>query len=225
MLKFNNPNLARRLAKIASAVGMAETRIAIARDDLKLYAAHVPAVAEALQYLEPAANLLEPLFDELHKIIHDPACAGITLSDGAEGQQPPESSQGPSTSGQQPAADTQSANEHKPGSAVSLSTLFGIALPGLNIGNRSAAEQMLAQLLNAADEPQPQPQPDSESEFDSECPVVAQVAALTEQVTTLQDDVKTLVEICQSQQNQLKLLKEAVFADANFFTRKVANGN
>ena len=218
MLKFNNPNLARRLAKIASAVGMAETRIAIARDDLKLYAAHVPAVAEALQYLEPAANLLEPLFDDLHKIIHDPACAGITLSGGAEGQQPPES-------GQQPAADTQSANEHKPGSAVSLSTLFGIALPGLNIGNRSAAEQMLAQLLNAADEPQPQPQPDSESEFDSECPVVARVAALTEQVTTLQDDVKTLVEICRSQQNQLKLLKEAVFADANFFSRKVANGN
>lgn len=221
MLKFNNPNLARRLAKIASAVGMAETRIAVARDDLKLYAAHVPAVAEALQYLEPAANLLEPLFDELHKIIHDPACADITLSTGAEGQQPPESSQGPSTSGQQPAADTQSANEHKLGSAVSLSTLFGIALLGLNIGNRSAAEQMLAQLLNAADEPQSQP----ESEFDSECPVVAQVAALTEQVTTLQDDVKTLVEICRSQQNQLKLLKEAVFADANFFTRKVANGN
>ena len=214
MLKFNNPNLARRLAKIASAVGMAETRVAIARDDLKLCAAHVPAVAEALQYLEPAASLLEPLFDELHKIIHDPACADITLSTGAEGQ-------GPSTSGQQPAADTQSANEHKPGSAVSLSTLFGIALLGLNIGNRSAAEQMLAQLLNAADEPQSQP----ESEFDSECPVVAQVAALTEQVTTLQDDVKTLVEICRSQQNQLKLLKEAVFADANFFSRKVANGN
>ena len=68
-------------------------------------------------------------------------------------------------------------------------------------------------------------QPESESGFDSECPVVAQVADLTEQVTKLRDDVKTLVEICRSQQNQLKLLKEAVFADANFFSRKVANGN
>lgn len=211
MLKFNNPNLARRLAKIASAVGMAETRVAIARDDLKLCAAHVPAVAEALQYLEPAASLLEPLFDELHKIIHDPACADITLSTGAKGQ-------GPSTSGQQPAADTQSGNEHKPGSAESFSTLFRSVLPGLNIGNRSAAEQMRVQFLNVADESQSQP--DSESEFDSDCPVVAQVAALTEQVTTLQDDVKMLVEICRSQQNQLSLLRDVVFTN-----RKVAIGN
>lgn len=211
MLNFNNPSLSRRLAKIAGAVGMAEIRVAIARDDLELYAAHVPAVAEALQYLESAASLLDPLFDELHKIIHDPACANITLSTGAEGQQP-------STSGQQPAADTQSGNEHKPGSAESFSTLFRSVLPGLNIVNQSVAESVLAQFLNAADEPQPQPQP--ESEFDSECPVVAQVASLTEQVTTLQDDVKTLVEICQSQQNQLKMLSESVFTN-----RKVANGN
>lgn len=195
MTNFSNPNLTRRLTKIASAVGMAETRVAFASDDLKLYASHVPEVAEALQYLEPAARFLEPLFDELHKIINDPACAGITLSDGAEGQQPPESGQGP-------AADTQSANEHKPGSAVSLSTV-------------------LAQFLTVADESQPE----SASEFESECPMFAQVASLTEQVKTLQDDVKMLVEICRSQQNQLKLLKEAVFADANFFSRKVANGN
>lgn len=113
----------------------------------------------------------------------------------AEGQQPPESGQGP-------AADTQSANEHKPGSAVSLSTV-------------------LAQFLTVADESQPE----SASEFESECPVFAQVASLTEQVKTLQDDVKMLVEICRSQQNQLKLLKEAVFTNANFFSRKVANGN
>lgn len=80
-------------------------------------------------------------------------------------------------------------------------------------------------LVAAARSAAPDSDSEPESEFDSECPVVAQVAALTEQVTTLQDDVKTLVEICQSQQNQLKLLKEAVFADANFFSRKVANGN
>lgn len=82
-------------------------------------------------------------------------------------------------------------------------------------------------LVAAARSAAPDSDSDSEpeSEFDSECPVVAQVAALTEQVTTLQDDVKTLVEICRSQQNQLKLLKEAVFADANFFNRKVAIGN
>ncbi len=154
MLNFNNPSLARRLTKIASAVCMAETRVASACDDLKLYAAHVPEVAEALRYIGPAARFLEPLFDELHKIINDPACAGITLSDGAEGQQPPESGQGP-------AADTQSANEHKPGSAVSLSTV-------------------LAQFLTVADESQPE----SASEFESECPMFAQVADLIEQVNT-----------------------------------------
>lgn len=193
MLKFNNPDLARRLAKIASAVGMAETRVAIARDDLKLYAAHVPAVAEALRYLEPAARLLEPLFDNLHKIIHDPACANIVLSGRAEGQATTSAPEQETTS--EPAAIPAGL---KPGTLPSLTDLF-------------------ASVLAAA--------PKSDSEPESECPMFAQVASLTEQVTTLQDDVKMLVEICRSQQNQLKLLKEAVFADANFFSRKVANGN
>lgn len=197
MLKFNNPDLARRLAKIASAVGMAETRVAIARDDLKLYAAHVPAVAEALQYLEPAASLLEPLFDELHKIIHDPACAGITLSAGAKGQQPPESGQGP-------AADTQSASEHKSGSAVSLSTLSGLVRPG---AKSEYPSRLLSEILREA-EPLP------ESEFESECPMFAQVANLTEQVTTLQNDVKTLVDLNRELYDGLRVLGELVIGRA-----------
>lgn len=194
MLNFNNPSLARRLTKIASAVSMAETRVAVACDDLELYAAHVPEVAEALQYLEPAARFLEPLFDELHKIINDPACAGITLSDGAEGQQPPKSGQGP-------AADTQSANDHKPGSAVSLLTLFNSAA-GINTSNGSVAKSVLEQFLNAADESQPE----SESEFESECPMFAQVASLTEQVATLQNDVKTLVDLNRELYDNLRTL-------------------
>lgn len=70
------------------------------------------------------------------------------------------------------------------------------------------------------------PEPESETDFEPGlCPVAEQVASLTEQVKTLQDDVKTLVEICRSQQNQLKLLKEAVFTNANSSNRKVAIGN
>ena len=196
MLNFNNPDLTRRLVKIASAVGMAETRVAIARDDLKLYAAHVPAVAEALQYLEPAASLLEPLFDEMHKIINDPACAGITLSGGAEGQVP--STHVHATAEESPTAST----ALKPETLPSFVELF-------------------ASVLAAA----PEPDSESDSELESECPMFQQVADLTEQVSTLQNNMKMLVEICRSQQNQLKMLSEAVFADANFFSRKVANGN
>ena len=118
---------------------------------------------------------------------------------------------GPSFSNQGPSTDTQSTRD-KPDSVVSLGTLFNLA-SGINTGNHSAAESVLAQFLNG-------PESESESEFGSDCPVVAQVAALTEQVTTLQDDVKMLVEICRSQQNQLSLLREAVFTN-----RKVANGN
>ena len=121
---------------------------------------------------------------------------------------------GPSFSNQGPSTDTQSTRD-KPDRAASLGTLFNLA-SGINTGNHSAAESVLAQFLNG---------PESESEFDSDCPVVAQVAALTEQVTTLQDDVKMLVEICRSQQNQLNLLREAVFTNANPSNRKVANGN
>lgn len=121
----------------------------------------------------------------------------------AEGQQPPESGQGP-------AADTQSANEHKPDSAESFSTLFRSVLPGLNVGNRSVAESVLAQFLNAADESQPE----SESGFESECPMVAQVASLTEQVNTLQDDVKMLVDLNRELYDGLRVLGELVIGRA-----------
>lgn len=207
-------NLTDQLIEVGCTVNMAQSRLVNVRLELESVSEHVPAAADALHFLSQATDYLEPVFGALRKLIHDPACASITLSGGAEGQQP-------SVSGQQPAADTQSGNEHKPDSAESFSTLFRSVLSGLNSGNRSVAESALAQFLNTANESQPE----SESEFESECPVFAQVASLTEQVKTLQDDVKMLVEICRSQQNQLKVLKEAVFADANFFGRKVANGN
>ena len=192
----NNLSLAHRLAKIAISVGRAESRLTVAREDLEPVAEHVPAVAEALRYLEPAARLLEPLFDELHKIIHDPACAGITLSTGAEGQVP--STHVHATAEESPTAST----ALKPETLPSFGELF-------------------ASVLAAAPEPDSEP----DSELEPECSMFQQVADLTEQVSTLQDDVKMLVEICRSQQNQLKMLSEAVFADANFFNRKVANGN
>ncbi len=209
-------NLTDQLIEVGCIVNMAQSRLVNVRLELESVSEHVPAAADALHFLSQATDYLEPVFGALRKLIHDPACANITLSGGAEGQVP-------SMSGQQPSTDTQSANDRKPDSAVSLSDLLGIALPGLNSGNHSVAERVLAQFLNAANESQPQPESDSELEF--ECPMFAQVADLIEQVNTLQDDVKMLVEICRSQQNQLKLLKEAVFADANFFNRKVAIGN
>ena len=214
MYTKNKLALTDRLVEVATAVALAESRLVNARWELEAVAGSVPAAAKALHFLSQATPYLAPLFGTLRELIHDPACEAVRLQSGG----PSAKGQGPSTPGQQPAADTQSGNEHKPGSAESFSTLFRSVLPGLNIGNRSAAEQTRVQFLNVADESQSQP--DSESEFDSDCPVVAQVAALTEQVTTLQDDVKMLVEICRSQQNQLSLLREAVFTN-----RKVAIGN
>lgn len=213
MYTKNKLALTDRLVEVATAVALAESRLVNVRWELEAVAGSVPA-AKALHFLNQATPYLAPLFGTLRELIHDPACEAVRLQSGG----PSAKGQGPSTSGQQPAADTQSGNEHKPGSAESFSTLFRSVLPGLNIGNQNVAESVLAQFLNG-------PESESESGFDSECPVVAQVASLTEQVTTLQDDVKTLVEICQSQQNQLKLLKEAVFTNANSSKRKVAIGN
>ena len=214
MYTKNKLALTDRLVEVATAVALAESRLVNVRWELEAVAGSVPAAAKALHFLNQATPYLAPLFGTLRELIHDPACEAVRLQSGG----PSAKGQGPSTSGQQPAADTQSGNEHKPGSAESFSTLFRSVLPGLNIGNRSAAESVLAQFLNG-------PESESESEFDSDCPVVAQVASLTEQVTTLQDDVKMLVEICRSQHNQLNLLREAVFTNANPSNRKVAIGN
>lgn len=87
-------------------------------------------------------------------------------------------------------------------------------------------QKLLEKQTAAGTAPAAESEPESETDFEPGlCPVAEQVASLTEQVKTLQDDVKTLVEICRSQQNQLKLLKEVVFTNANSSNRKVAIGN
>jgi len=195
-------NLTDQLIEVGCTVNMAQSRLVNVRLELESVSEHVPAAADALHFLSQATDYLEPVFGALRKLIHDPACAGITLSGGAEGQQPPKSGQGPST-------DTQSTRD-KPDSAESFSTLFRSVLPGINTGNQSVAESVLAQFLNAADESQPE----SESEFESECPMFAQVASLTEQVNTLQDDVKMLVDLNRELYDGLRVLGELVIGRA-----------
>ena len=73
-------NLTDQLIEVGCTVNMAQSRLVNVRLELESVSEHVPAAADALHFLSQATDYLEPVFGALRKLIHDPACAGITLS-------------------------------------------------------------------------------------------------------------------------------------------------